>query len=205
MGDLQKNIVDVVGMSLSSTEVSDSLLDVVGMSDFEKDLNGLDPNMEDALLQHILKTRNVIATAPRLIENQQNSTQMLQMYNYLIENWEDIRTRVVAIKILAIQEKELVAKGFISYNVADLDVMDVAEHSGFFSVLASLYEEEISQLDGLDGFWSKLKSKVKKATNGIVKIHKKVFDAHKKVFKKIVDIHKKGIKKFVKILPKLFL
>jgi len=201
MNNIQENIADVVGISLSGAELTDNIIDVVGMSDFEQDLNGVSPDMEDALLQHILKTRNVIATSPRLIENQQDSTQMLQMYNYLIENWNDIQTRVVAIKILAMQEKELVKKGYINYNFSDLEISDTAEFSGFFSVLAELYKDEINELSGLDGFWSKIKEKVKKVSKGVIKLHKKVFDAHKKVFKKVVDIHKKGFKKFKKILP----
>ncbi len=92
MNNLEQDIMSaVLPQNLQGSEVSDGILDVVGMKDFENDLDGVAPDMEKALLQHILKTRNVIATSPKLIENQQNSTQLLQMYNYLIENWDDVQ------------------------------------------------------------------------------------------------------------------
>ena len=146
------------------------LSDVVLMTDFDENLNGTEIDVEVALFAHIKKTRDVIALNPQLIENQQNSKQMLEMYDYLIANWNS-ENRVSAIKILAQKEKELLIKGYINYDVSDLDISDLTENAGFFSVLAELYEDEINELDGL---FSKVKDKLKKVKDKLKTIIPKI-------------------------------
>ncbi|MCF6183103.1 MAG: hypothetical protein L3J56_00510 [Bacteroidales bacterium] len=121
--------------------------DIVGMSDFNQNLNGQDIETEAAVLAYIQKTRNVIAEKPDMFEIQQNASQMLQMFDYLLANWH--QNRFEAIRVLAEKERHLLQQGFISYDASDLNISDVAENSGFFSALAELYEDEISELDGL--------------------------------------------------------
>ena len=59
-----------------------NITDIVGMSDFNQNLNGPDIETEAAVLAYIQKTRNVIAEKPDMFEIQQNATQMLQMFDY---------------------------------------------------------------------------------------------------------------------------
>ncbi len=128
--------------------------DIIGMSDFNQNLNGPDIETEAAVLAYIQKTRNVIAEKPDIFETQQNAFQMLQMFDYLLANWH--QNRFEAIKILAEKEKQLLQQGFISYDASDLSISEVAENPGFFNALAELYEDEIDELDGL---FSKIKER----------------------------------------------
>jgi hypothetical protein len=137
------------------TENTDkNILDVVGMSDLLDGLSGTDAETESSLFNYIQKTRNVIAEKPDMFESQQNSTQMLQMFDYLIAHWHI--NKIEAIKVLAAKEKQLLRAGYISYDASDLNISDVTENSGFFNALAELYEDEIDLLDGL---FSKLKQR----------------------------------------------
>jgi len=131
-----------------------NITDIVGMSDLNGSLNGPDIETEAAVLAYIQKTRNVIAEKPDMFETQQNAAQMLQMFDYLLGNWH--LNRFEAIKILAAKEKQLLRKGYISYDTSDLNISDVTESSGFFNALAELYEDEIDELDGL---FSKIKER----------------------------------------------
>ena len=131
-----------------------NITDIVGMSDFNQNLNGPDIETEAAVLAYIQKTRNVIAEKPDMFETQQNAVQMLQMFDYLLANWH--QNRFEAIKVLAEKEKQLLQQGFISYDASDLSISEVAENPGFFNALSELYEDEIDELDGL---FSKIKER----------------------------------------------
>lgn len=133
-----------------------NITDIVGMSDLLTGLNGPDIETESSVLNYIQKTRNVIAEKPDMFETQQNATQMLQMFDYLLANWH--LNRLEAIRVLAEKEKQLLQQGFISYDASDLSISDVTEHQGFFNALAELYEDEIDELDGL---FSKIKERRK--------------------------------------------
>lgn len=167
-----------------------NILDVVNMTDFSEALNGVDADTDKALLNYITKTRNVIAGNPDMFKTQQDTEQMLQMYDYLLANW-NTENRVQAIQILANKEKELFKAGYINYDISDLGISDMADNSGFFSVLAELYEDEINELNG---FFSKLKDKIHSTG-------KKIHDFHKKVVKKHISVLKKVIPKLNKINP----
>lgn len=175
------------------------LMEVVAMSDFEEAISGLagvQPDVEASLLNYITKTRNVIASKPQLIENQQDANQMLQMYDYLLANWHT-ENRIQAIQILASKERELLKSNHINYDFSDLQISDISENAGFFSVLEELFEEEINELNG---FFSRIGNKIKHVAH-------KVYDVHKNVAHKVYNFHKKVIKKHIsvlkKVLPKL--
>lgn len=154
---------------MDNNTLQNNLTDVVGMRDFEDNLNGVSPDVETALYNHIKKTRDVIAAKPEIVSSQQNSEQMLQMYDYLLANWHT--NRIEAIRVLAGKEQALLSSGYINYDFSDLSISDVSEHSGIFSVLAELYEDEINELDGL---FSKIKNGIKKITKKNIEVLKKV-------------------------------
>ena len=97
----------------NENQIHENLMDVVAMSDFDEAVSGLagvEPDVEASLLNYITKTRDVIASKPELIENQQDANQMLQMYDYLLANWHT-ENRIQAIQILASKERELLKVG----------------------------------------------------------------------------------------------
>ena len=169
------------------------LMEVVAMSDFEEAVNGLagvEPDVEASLFSYITKTRNVIASKPEMVENQQDAGQMLQMYDYLLANW-NTENRIQAIQILASKERELLKNKHINYDYSDLQISDISEHAGFFSVLEELFEDEINELNG---FFSKLGKKIKKTAH-------KVYNFHKKVVKKHISVLKKVLPKLNRVNP----
>lgn len=137
--------------------LDNNIMDVVAMSDLNPVLSGVDMDTEAALLNYIKKTRDIIAEKPDMFLRQQDAEQMLQMFDYLLANWAT--NRIQAIKVLADKETELLKQGYIKYDTSDLSISDVAETDGFFNALAELFEDEISQLDGL---FSRLKEKIEK-------------------------------------------
>jgi len=147
-----------------------NIMDVVNMTDFSEALNGVDADTDLALFNYITKTRNVIKGNPDMFKTQQDTEQMLQMYDYLLANW-NTENRVQSIQILAKKENELFKDGYINYDISDLGISDMADNSGFFSVLAELYEEEINELNGL---FSKLKKFTKKVVKKHISVLKKV-------------------------------
>ncbi len=158
------------------------IMDVVAMSDFNEALSGVDADTDVALLNYITKTRSAIAKYPDMFRTQQDSEQMLQMYDYLLANW-NTENRIQAIQILAAKEKELFKNGYINYDVSDLNISDLADGQGFFSILAELYEDEINELNGL---FSRFRDKLKKGAKKFVDLHKKVIKKHISVLKKVV-------------------
>lgn len=156
--------------------------DIVGLTDLIPTLDGPDAETEAGLYKYIIKTRGIIASKPEIFTTQQDARQMLEMFDYLIENWDTDRIRAIA--VLAEKEMDLLSKGFISYDTSDLNISDVAETSGFFSVLAELYEDEIDELDELndelDGLFKKLREKRKKKKELKKSLSKEEWKQHKK-------------------------
>lgn len=108
-------------------------------------LNGLSGNEQveiqaDNVFDYLLKTRTAIVNTQSQTGIIQNNTQMLQMLDYLIKNW-NTEQRDNALEILSKQEKELFKKGFISYNATDLEISDIANsnENGFFTTLRNLF------------------------------------------------------------------
>jgi hypothetical protein len=145
--------------------------DVIELTDFQAALNGLgelDP--DSAMLTYIQKTRDAVAAKPSMVSSQQNASQIIEMYDYLIENWHT-ENKFKAIELLAEKEEELFEQGFINYDKSDLSISDTAKHSGFFSLIAELYDDEIDELDGLgqlyddeqDGFSGRKERKERRA------------------------------------------
>ena len=138
--------------------------EIVALTDLIPTLEGPDADTEAGLIAYIIKTRDVIASKPGMFATQQDALQLLQMYDYLITNWDIDKVR--AISILADQESKLVSGGYINYDGSDFEISDVAENIGFFSTLAEMYEEEIETLSGLygnelDGLFKRLKARRK--------------------------------------------
>jgi len=112
--------------------------DVLNGTDFDNYLNGLG-SADDAMFQHLTKTRNVVAAKPHLVTNQNPST-ALQMLDYATKYWHTPH-REKALDILEKKEQTLMGLGTISYDFEDGEV--------------------------LEGFWSKVKKGFKKVGHAI--------------------------------------
>jgi len=142
---------------------------------------------EDKVFGFLMQTKQQIESNKAAFEAIQNPDNMLEMYNYAIDNWyKDSRDE--ALEVLAKKEKELIEQGKI-----DLD----GEKEGVFSNLRNVFVwEEDEAFDGLgqtdenpdyvyeyyyedesgdtlDGLFSKIKNKLKDVKKNVVKRRKK--------------------------------
>lgn len=172
-------------MSLQGIDVAvlsgaaDDVLDLV--SGFEE-LEGLDgPDYDRTILEHLIKTRNMIAQNPNLIRNSDYPPAFLKMLDYAIDNW-NTPNREKALEILAKNEDALNRlNGFDGSEDSEMDGLD----------------DEFGDLDGLSGAEieqelngkkrpAKKKGFFKKIGQAVKKVGKAAGQAAKKVGKAIV-------------------
>lgn len=139
--------------------------EILGISGF--DGLGSIRAFEDALLKHIVKTKELIEQNPDVTKGIQDRVQSIQMLDYAIDNW-NTPNREKALDILAEKEADLIDSGHITVDT-----------------------ESLSGFDGLGGFWSKVKKAVKKVGGAVKKVAKKAHQGAVKIHKKAWNITKK--------------
>lgn len=151
-------------MSLKGIDVAvlsgaaDDVLDLV--SGFEE-LEGLDgPDYDRTILEHLIKTRNMIAQNPNLIRNSDYPPAFLKMLDYAIDNW-NTPNRYKALEILAKNEEALNRiNGFAGTEDLELDGLD-----NDYASIESIGEIE-QELNGkkriVKGFFKKVGEAAKK-------------------------------------------
>jgi hypothetical protein len=173
--DMSLHGIDVAVLS----GTTDDVLDLV--SGFEE-LEGLDGTEYDrTILEHLIKTRNMIAQKPNLIQNSDYPPAFLKMLDYAIDNW-NTPNREKALEILAKNEDALNRlNGFDGLEDDEIDGLD----------------DEFGDLDGLSGAEieqelngkkrpAKKKGFFKKVGQAVKKAGKVAGQAAKKVGKAIV-------------------
>jgi len=152
----------------------DDVLDLVSGID---ELEGLDgPDYDRTILEHLIKTRNMVAQNPNLIRNSDYPPAFLKMLDYAIDNW-NTPNREKALEILAKNEDALNRlNGFDGTEDPELDGLDDE-----FGDLDGLSGAEIEQeLNGKKrpakkkGFFKKIGQAVKKAGKAAGQAAKKV-------------------------------
>ncbi|HCY42297.1 MAG TPA: hypothetical protein DHV48_13230 [Prolixibacteraceae bacterium] len=151
---------------------------------------GADSQQErlQAIYDHLVKTRNIIAGKPQLVQNVDYPPAFLKMLDYAIENW-NTPNRDKALTILA-QNEDALNKHYqldIIPENSDLEGLD-----NDWSELDNLSDEEL--LGELSGKKSKAKKQAKKE-------QKKADPTKKGFFKKVGEAVKKGGKAFIRYNP----
>lgn len=153
---------------------ADDVLDLVSGFD---ELEGLDgPEYDRTILEHLIKTRNMVAQNPNLVSSVDYPPAFLKMLDYAIDNW-NTPNREKALDILAKNEDALNRlNGFDGDDDNELDGLDDA-----FDDLDGLSGAEIErELNGKKrpakkkGFFKKIGQAVKKAGKAAGQVAKKV-------------------------------
>ncbi|HBG70504.1 MAG: hypothetical protein A2W93_03555 [Bacteroidetes bacterium GWF2_43_63] len=182
------NGINVAVLSGTTSNVMDLVNDLEGLENL-----GADSQQErlSAIYDHLVKTRNIIAGKPQLIQNVDYPPAFLKMLDYAIENW-NTPSRDKALAILA-QNEDALNKHY------QLDLVP-----------------ENSDLEGLDNDWSEMddmsdeellgmlggkKRKEKKQAKAEKKAAKKADPTKKGFFKKVGEAVKKGGKAFIRYNP----
>ncbi len=176
-------------MSLKGIDVAvlsgaaDDVLDLV--SGFEE-LEGLDgPDYDRTILEHLIKTRNMIAQNPNLIRNSDYPPAFLKMLDYAIDNW-NTPNREKALEILAKNEDALNRlNGFDGADDTEMDGLD----------------DEFGDLDGLSGAEIEQELNGKKRPAKKKGFFKKIGQAVKKVGKAAGQVAKKVGKAVIRFNP----
>jgi hypothetical protein len=176
-------------MSLQGIDVAvlsgtaDDVLDLV--SGFEE-LEGLDgPDYDRTILEHLIKTRNMIAQNPNLIRNSDYPPAFLKMLDYAIDNW-NTPNREKALEILAKNEDAMNRlNGFDGADDTEMDGLD----------------DEFGDLDGLSGAEIEQELNGKKRPAKKKGFFKKIGQAVKKVGKAAGQVAKKVGKAVIRFNP----
>jgi len=142
---------------------------------------GSDEDDEMAMYNYLVRTRDVILTAPGMFKIMKNPLEVARMLDYAIRYW-NTPLRDNALDVLEIEEKRLISDGVIVYPHADL--------SG----------DEIGEL-GL-GVFKKVKNTVKKATSAVAKGVAKGTTVAAKTVAKGATVAAKGVAKGATVAAK---
>jgi hypothetical protein len=176
-------------MSLKGIDVAvlsgaaDDVLDLVSGFD---ELEGLDgPEYDRTILEHLIKTRNMVAQNPNLIRNSDYPPAFLKMLDYAIDNW-NTPNREKALEILAKNEDALNRlNGFDGSEDPEMDGLD----------------DEFGDLDGLSGAEIEQELNGKKRPAKKKGFFKKIGQAVKKVGKAAGQAAKKVAKAVIRFNP----
>lgn len=177
--DMSLHGIDVAVLS----GAADDVLDLV--SGFEE-LEGLDgPDYDRTILEHLIKTRNMVAQNPNLIRNADYPPAFLKMLDYAIDSW-NTPNREKALEILAKNEDAWnKLNGFDDTEDPEMDGLD----------------DEFGDLDGLSG------AEIEQELNGNKRpvkkkgFFKKIGQAVKKVGKATGQVAKKAGKAIIRFNP----
>ena len=176
-------------MSLQGIDVAvlsgaaDDVLDLVSGFD---ELEGLDgPEYDRTILEHLIKTRNMVAQNPNLIRNSDYPPAFLKMLDYAIDNW-NTPNREKALEILAKNEDAMNRlNGFDGADDTEMDGLD----------------DEFGDLDGLSGAEIEQELNGKKRPAKKKGFFKKIGQAVKKVGKAAGQVAKKVGKAVIRFNP----
>jgi hypothetical protein len=176
-------------MSLKGIDVAvlsgaaDDVLDLVSGFD---ELEGLDgPEYDRTILEHLIKTRNMVAQNPNLIRNSDYPPAFLKMLDYAIDNW-NTPNREKALEILAKNEDAMNRlNGFDGTDDTEMDGLD----------------DEFGDLDGLSGAEIEQELNGKKRPAKKKGFFKKIGQAVKKVGKAAGQVAKKVGKAVIRFNP----
>lgn len=177
--DMSLHGIDVAVLS----GAADDVLDLVSGFD---ELEGLDgPEYDRTILEHLIKTRNMIAQKPNLIRNSDYPPAFLKMLDYAIDNW-NTPNREKALEILAKNEDALNRlNGFDGADDTEMDGLD----------------DEFGDLDGLSGAEIEQELNGKKRPAKKKRFFKKIGQAVKKVGKAAGQVAKKVGKAVIRFNP----
>lgn len=128
---------------LNGTEealLGSTILDLMTGKDLLNGLGSPESDVDKGMYDYLVKTRNVIATRPDLVSNQ-NPQDAIKMYDYAIKHW-NTPNRDKALDVLEREEMKMVGIGAIVYS---------------------------EQIEGLYGFWGSVKNAVKKTGKAVGK------------------------------------
>lgn len=166
-------------MSLQGIDVavlsgaSDDVLDLVSGFDGLEGLDG--PLYDRTILEHLIKTRNMVAQNPNLIRNTDYPPAFLKMLDYAIDNW-NTSNRGKALEILAQNEDALNRlNGFEGTENPDMDGLD-DEFGDIEGFSGAEIEQELTgkkRPAKKKGFFKKVGQAVKKAGKATAQAAKK--------------------------------
>ena len=183
------NGINVAVLSGVTSNVMELVNDLEGLENLGAD------NEEErlqAIYAHLVKTRNMIAVKPHLIQNVDYPPAFLKMLDYAIANW-NTPNRDKALAILA-QNEDALNKHFDLDGVEDNSDLEGLDDD--WKELEGLSNEAIS--DELNGKKQKEKRKIAKQEKKEKKAEK---PTKKGFFKKVGETLKKGGKAFIRYNP----
>ncbi len=166
---MDKNNLNGIDVAILSGIEDAPLVDIVTGSDF-RGLEGFagDETKElNAIYQHLLKTRKVVAENPELVKEAEHPDSLLKMLDYAIRYW-DTDKRDEALAILASREEDgNRLRGFSPGS-------DTSESEFEIRGLSGGGYAAIGKIGGERKFFTKVKEAVKKAGNGLKEAGKAV-------------------------------
>lgn len=159
------NGVDLTLLSGVDDTTEASIVSLISGAHFpgrgEMDGAATDGTELDAVYKHLVDTRNLIATNPSLIKNNEDPGSFLKMLDYAIKYW-NTNKRDEALAILEEKEKEL-------NELSGLRDMpeDYEEHTLFYGVEGLGGISVLGKTSKVKAFFSKVKETVKKVGEGI--------------------------------------
>lgn len=184
--------INVAVLSGTTSNVMDLVNDLEGLENL-----GADNEQErlQTIYAHLVKTRNIVAGKPHLVQNVDYPPAFLKMLDYAIENW-NTPNRDKALTILA-QNEDALNKHYQLDTVPENSDLEGLDND--WSELDNLTEEEL--LGMLGGKKNKEKKKAKAEKKAAKKEEKKADPTKKGFFKKVGEAVKKGGKAFIRYNP----
>ncbi len=120
------------------------ITDIMLAKELNSAVNGLG-STDDAMLNYLIKTKNIIISNPEAISRYQNPIQLAEMFQYAIDNWNTLN-REEALSILAEKEADLIEDGNIAIDY--LQGLDGADNDWYAD---DYYDNENEETErGLD-------------------------------------------------------
>jgi hypothetical protein len=186
------NGINVAVLSGTSSNVMDLVNDLEGLDNL-----GADNEQErlQTIYEHLIKTRNMIAGKPHLIQDVDYPPAFLKMLDYAIDNW-NTPNRDKALTILS-QNEDALNKHFQMEGIPENSDLEGLDND--WDDLDGMSNDEI--MGYLGGKKRKEKKQEKKEKKKEKKEQKKSNPKKKGFFKKVGEAAKKGGKAFIRYNP----
>ncbi|MBI4946685.1 MAG: hypothetical protein HY840_09820 [Bacteroidetes bacterium] len=186
------NGINVAVLSGITSNVMDLVNDLEGIENL-----GADNEQErlQAIYSHLVKTRNMIAGRPHLIQEVDYPPAFLKMLDYAISSW-NTPNRDRALAILA-QNEDALNKHFNMDGIPENSEMEGIDND--WDILDNMTTDEIMGM--LGGKKGKAKRQERKEKRKEKKAERKANPKKKGFFKKIGEAVKKGGKAFIRLNP----
>ncbi len=186
------NGINVAVLSGTTSNVMDLVNDLEGIENL-----GADNEQErlQAIYDHLVKTRTMIAGRPHLIQEVDYPPAFLKMLDYAIANW-NTPNRDRALVILS-QNEDALNKHFGMDGIPEYSEAEGIDND--WDVLDNMTTDEIMGM--LGGKKSKAKKQERKEKRKEKKAERKANPKKKGFFKKIGEAVKKGGKNFIRLNP----